>query len=279
MTALNGILPVDKPVGPTSHDIVAAAKPVAHINGLSSAFGIARRQLREGKRGEGRQHGGVEHESRRVAQEDVYDPLTGDQLEIYFSSKREGNEDAAVAAERDELPPILDYLESVVPEGEGYLVGDRLTLADISVASPFVNLLHLGIEEQLVELVADVVVVVDVFARAMQRVGGPAMHPLRDVPSEVHRIAPGIGRASIQQLDHAAEIAVHLDLARAVQLAEFHVRVHAKPHQRAPVRDVQRRNRLAGRVHDPIAVPKRELDGRIAECMQQCAQHAAFHGT
>ena len=60
--------------------------------------------------------------------------------------KRAGDEEAAAIAERDELPPILDYLESVVPEGEGYLVGDRLTLADISVASPFVNFRHLGLE-------------------------------------------------------------------------------------------------------------------------------------
>jgi glutathione S-transferase len=58
--------------------------------------------------------------------------------------KRPGDEAAADTAERDELPPILDYLETVVPEGEGYLVGDRLTLADIAVASPFANLGHLG---------------------------------------------------------------------------------------------------------------------------------------
>lgn len=60
--------------------------------------------------------------------------------------KRPGDEALADAAEQDELPPILDYLESVVPDGEGYLVGKGLTLADISVASPFVNLIHLGIE-------------------------------------------------------------------------------------------------------------------------------------
>lgn len=60
--------------------------------------------------------------------------------------KRDGDEQAAAIAERDELPPILDYLESVVPEGKGYLVGDRLTLADISVASPFVNFRHVGLE-------------------------------------------------------------------------------------------------------------------------------------
>ena len=60
--------------------------------------------------------------------------------------KRPGDEAAAETAQHNELPPILDYLEGVVPEGEGYLVGDALTLADIAVASPFANLVHLGIE-------------------------------------------------------------------------------------------------------------------------------------
>ena len=57
--------------------------------------------------------------------------------------KRPGDENAAATAERDELPPILDYLETVVPGESGYLVGDSLTLADIAVASPFANLGHL----------------------------------------------------------------------------------------------------------------------------------------
>ena len=43
------------------------------------------------------------------------------------------------AAELNDLPPILDYLETVVPEGDGYLVGESLTIADIAVASPFAN--------------------------------------------------------------------------------------------------------------------------------------------
>lgn len=60
--------------------------------------------------------------------------------------KREGDLAAAEAAERDELPKVLDYVESVAPEGEGWLVGDRLTLADLAVASPFANLMHLKIE-------------------------------------------------------------------------------------------------------------------------------------
>lgn len=60
--------------------------------------------------------------------------------------KRPGDEAAADAAFRDELPPILDYLEKTVPDDGGYLVGDSLTLADIAVAGPFANFQHLGID-------------------------------------------------------------------------------------------------------------------------------------
>src|SRR2546429_324635 len=42
------------------------------------------------------------------------------------------------------MPPMLDYLERTVPDEGGYLVGDRLTLADLAVASPFVNFRHTG---------------------------------------------------------------------------------------------------------------------------------------
>jgi glutathione S-transferase len=55
-----------------------------------------------------------------------------------------GDEEIAAKAECDELPPLLDYLERVIPQS-GFLVEDRLTLADISVASPFANLQHLGV--------------------------------------------------------------------------------------------------------------------------------------
>lgn len=51
------------------------------------------------------------------------------------------DDEAVRQAELNDLPPILDYLEKVAP-AEGYLVGDRLTLADISVASPFANFRH-----------------------------------------------------------------------------------------------------------------------------------------
>lgn len=58
---------------------------------------------------------------------------------------RPGDEQAAAAAERDELPPLLEYLEKVVPAGEGFLVGSSISLADIAVATMFANLEHMGV--------------------------------------------------------------------------------------------------------------------------------------
>lgn len=55
-----------------------------------------------------------------------------------------GDEEIARKAECEELPPLLDYLERVIPVS-GFLVEDRITLADIAVASPFANLRHLNV--------------------------------------------------------------------------------------------------------------------------------------
>ena len=56
---------------------------------------------------------------------------------------REGDLAAADHAEKNELPPILDYLERSIP-ASGFLVEDRLTLADLAVASPFQNMAIIG---------------------------------------------------------------------------------------------------------------------------------------
>ncbi|GAA4809196.1 glutathione S-transferase family protein [Sphingosinicella ginsenosidimutans] len=61
-----------------------------------------------------------------------------------FFLGKAGNEEEANLAECEELPPLLDYLEGVIP-ASGFLVEDRLTLADIAVASPFVNLRHVDV--------------------------------------------------------------------------------------------------------------------------------------
>lgn len=62
---------------------------------------------------------------------------------------RAGDEEVARVAERDEMPPLLDYLETVVPKPGEFLVGEQLTLADIAIASPFANFAHLRCERDL----------------------------------------------------------------------------------------------------------------------------------
>jgi glutathione S-transferase len=57
-------------------------------------------------------------------------------------SGRPCNEEEVQQAELNDLPPILHYLESVLPFDDGYLVGDSLRLADIAVAGPFANFRH-----------------------------------------------------------------------------------------------------------------------------------------
>jgi glutathione S-transferase len=51
--------------------------------------------------------------------------------------KRPVNEDAVNDIIEKKLPPLLDYLEGQVP-ADGFLFGD-LTVADLALASPFVN--------------------------------------------------------------------------------------------------------------------------------------------
>lgn len=50
---------------------------------------------------------------------------------------------AADEAQANDLPPVLDWLETQIP-ASNFLVGDELTLADISVVTVLVNLGHAG---------------------------------------------------------------------------------------------------------------------------------------
>jgi len=56
---------------------------------------------------------------------------------------KQGDMAVADRAERNELPPLLAYLEEALP-ASGWLVEDRLTLADISVVCAFANLRYAG---------------------------------------------------------------------------------------------------------------------------------------
>ena len=58
---------------------------------------------------------------------------------------QEPNHDLADKLEREEFPPLMDYMERIAPPS-GFLVDDRLTLADIAVASVFVNMDHAKVD-------------------------------------------------------------------------------------------------------------------------------------
>ena len=46
---------------------------------------------------------------------------------------------------QEKVPPVFDYLESLTPS-DGYLVGDTLSIADISIISHLINAAHAGLE-------------------------------------------------------------------------------------------------------------------------------------
>jgi glutathione S-transferase len=77
----------------------------------------------------------------------IFFPLV---LKPMFSGKTEPDPaDVAVAQKtvEEELPKFWDYLEKELGDNE-YLVSGRLTIADIAVASPFVNMRHAGVAPQ-----------------------------------------------------------------------------------------------------------------------------------
>jgi glutathione S-transferase len=53
------------------------------------------------------------------------------------------DEAAITAALEKQLPPLLSWLDEQI-KGKEFFVGNRLTIADIAIASPFVNFMHAG---------------------------------------------------------------------------------------------------------------------------------------
>ena len=58
--------------------------------------------------------------------------------------KQPTDEAVVKKAIEEELPPMFDYLEGELSSGAKTIVGDKLTIGDIGLASPFVNFFHAG---------------------------------------------------------------------------------------------------------------------------------------
>lgn len=58
--------------------------------------------------------------------------------------KQEPDEELIARIIENDLPPILDYLESQIPTG-GFIFGDFM-MADLAIASPFINAAYAGYE-------------------------------------------------------------------------------------------------------------------------------------
>jgi glutathione S-transferase len=74
----------------------------------------------------------------------VFMPLV---LKPLLAGKQEPEPADVAAAEKvvaEQLPKLFDYLEQQIGE-RPFLVGGRLSIADLAVASPFVNLRHAGV--------------------------------------------------------------------------------------------------------------------------------------
>lgn len=58
--------------------------------------------------------------------------------------KQETKLDVVEAALTEKIPPLFDFLESRLADGREFLIGDALSVADVSVASCLVNFAHAG---------------------------------------------------------------------------------------------------------------------------------------
>ena len=131
-------------------------------------------------------------------------------------------------------------------------------------------------QPQRIEVVTEIVVPVDVVARSGKRVATRAVKPRNDAVGDG---ISGVWRAqSAEQRHHEPDqIALDLQLARAVGIAETNLRVAQQTPQRAAVRDSHGFRRPRRTRGDALTGPSEfELDGRVAEACEEPAQKTGF---
>ncbi len=134
---------------------------------------------------------------------------------------------------------------------------------------------HRAAEPERIELVANVVVVMDVFTRTGQRVPTQAMRAAQNGAERAHSLGLRRRRA-IHGLDELDELALDGDASFAVCIAKADVRILDEADQCGAICDAYAADHRHGRRRDALSGPEHEFDGWIADERQQSPQELAF---
>ncbi len=139
---------------------------------------------------------------------------------------------------------------------------------------------QLPVEPQAIEIVAKVVMVVDVGGGLSTQIGTRRMHEAQKI---IAQTLSGSLRGK-DRLDQRDKVAFHLKVAATVQLAKLKLRVEHQPHQGVGIAQMQLDQFLASACacacaatgdHRPI--PGDQGHGRITQRPEHGVEHPAFH--
>src|SRR6185437_3817597 len=130
-----------------------------------------------------------------------------------------------------------------------------------------------------VELVADVVVVMDVVARARERVAArPVLQGARE-PAQQRAARLGLRGGAIDRLEQRDEITLDLDATLAVEIPEPEMRIAHEREGHATVGEADRCDGLPARRCDALPIREHERNRRIAERPEQASNEPPLGGT
>ena len=135
---------------------------------------------------------------------------------------------------------------------------------------------HLPIEPQLVEIVAEIVVVMDVVARLLQRVAPRFEH--RAQPRAPAADAVVFWQGAINHFEQFGQIALHLDMPRCVEFTELEGRIGQQPEQGAVVMNQDSRLPRGGARRNCGPIPQHELQRRVADGFEHTRHQHPRHG-
>src|SRR6185312_62302 len=134
---------------------------------------------------------------------------------------------------------------------------------------------HRASEPERIELVADVVMVVNVVARACE---GVAARPMQGAgePAQQRSALFGACGSSIDRLEQTDEIAVDVDAALAIEIPEGEMRIAQQREEHAAILQSHGRNGIPATGRDALPVREHERNRRIPEGLEQPADQPAL---